>query len=491
MEALFKNIGESNLKKLRKKLVDISLNEYKDEHDLKDDTALFIIGEEGTDLIPTIQKISKKDPDLGILVIPAKPFMLNHLKAAIQFAPFIGSNVKIINSIDQPGLKETIKQHSELTIKRKNFRKTKKVSVEDLQSGFKLDGSLKSIFLDNFLSQSPVGVILLDNDNIILDVNKYAVNYLPEIVEYQSKNIFNLFPAHKKEIKKFINHSHPEGDNIVLEIKNTEGDVKFARFYHSIIDSPNTTYNILIFLDITREKESELKNEQYLKELKAHNTELEQFAYIVTHDLKNPLSTISLSCEMSEEGTVEEKNHYLSIISRSAKNLIQMLEGLEVMIDVRRDKEQQTKKLNIATVFAHVLNEYQYQIDSKGIEIKTIFKQKNIQYVESYLFSILHNMISNAIKYSRSGFPLELNIETEQRGKFTLLKISDNGIGIDLEKYGDNLFKPFRRLTQQAEGKGIGLSLIKSMIEKNGGKIEVESAPGEGTTFYCYLCPYV
>ncbi|MEX2336485.1 MAG: HAMP domain-containing sensor histidine kinase, partial [Fulvivirga sp.] len=67
---------------------------------------------------------------------------------------------------------------------------------------------------------------------------------------------------------------------------------------------------------------------------------------------------------------------------------------------------------------------------------------------------------------------------------------SDNGIGIDLKEHGKNLFQPFKRFSQQATGKGIGLSIIKSMIEKNNGKIEVESAPGEGSTFLCYLCPY-
>lgn len=493
-KGVYKNIGEENLKQLKKSVDGIKLVPFEENH-LNSDVSVFIIGEEGADLIPKIQRVSKKDPDLSILILPSNPFMINHLKASLQFSAFIGKNTKVLESINQPDLNRIIDEQSELTLTRKKFRATHVNAASRLSEGFKLDPALKSKFLDKFLAQAPVGVILLNKDHLILDVNQYAIDFLPDIENFKSQPIFSLFSNEKKKLQGFIKKNSSKKnskkeESIEIEITDNGNNKRYVRFYHSQVNSHQNTFDILIFLDITKEKEAEGKNQEYLQNLERHNKELEQFAYIVTHDLKNPLSTISLSCEMAEEGSSEEKDHYLNIIHRSAKNLLQMLEGLEVMIDVRKDKQQHADLLEFKNVLDHVLNEYQFQIERQNIELKTDFKKKEIKYIESYLFSILHNMISNAIKYSRNGVQLKINISTEIKGKYILLKISDNGIGIDLERHKDNIFKPFRRLTQQAEGKGIGLNLIKTMIEKNGGRIEVESVPDEGTTFYCYLCPF-
>lgn len=87
--------------------------------------------------------------------------------------------------------------------------------------------------------------------------------------------------------------------------------------------------------------------------------------------------------------------------------------------------------------------------------------------------------------------PLKIELETDYTDDYVLIKIKDNGIGINLDKYRDQLFTTFTRITdKKTKGTGIGLYIIKTIIEKNGGKIDVESIPGEGTTFYCYLREY-
>lgn len=103
----------------------------------------------------------------------------------------------------------------------------------------------------------------------------------------------------------------------------------------------------------------------------------------------------------------------------------------------------------------------------------------------------MRNLISNAIKYRQPDRALKITITSRPvDDTCTLLTVADNGIGIDLDKHGQHLFKPFKRFDSKTEGKGIGLHVIKNMVERNGGKIEISSTPGEGVRFDVYLKEY-
>jgi signal transduction histidine kinase len=110
--------------------------------------------------------------------------------------------------------------------------------------------------------------------------------------------------------------------------------------------------------------------------------------------------------------------------------------------------------------------------------------------VQGFIFSVLKNLISNAIKYRDDERALQIELESKRENDKVLVTVKDNGIGIDLKKYGDRLFKVFSRLTDRADGTGIGLYIVRNLVEGNGGSIKVESEPGKGTTFYCYLKEY-
>ncbi|MBD0260061.1 MAG: sensor histidine kinase, partial [Cytophagales bacterium] len=117
---------------------------------------------------------------------------------------------------------------------------------------------------------------------------------------------------------------------------------------------------------------------------------------------------------------------------------------------------------------------------------------EGIVYVQSYLHSIPKNLVTNAVKYASPRRELQVTIHTKPAaGGGVVLTVSDNGIGIDLKANGDRIFKPFKRFTQQAQGTGVGLYIIKTIVEKNGGGIKVQSAVNVGTTFTVLLKPYV
>jgi signal transduction histidine kinase len=125
--------------------------------------------------------------------------------------------------------------------------------------------------------------------------------------------------------------------------------------------------------------------------------------------------------------------------------------------------------------------------DSKAEIIENFEEVKSIKYPRSYLESIMLNLITNAIKYKSSKRSPVIHVNTKRVGDFVKLTVSDNGIGIDLDKHGAQLFQLFKRFNHKVEGRGLGLNIVKSQVESLGGKIEVESIPKQGTKFNVYL----
>ncbi len=225
--------------------------------------------------------------------------------------------------------------------------------------------------------------------------------------------------------------------------------------------------------------------------LQKTNDNMEEFTYTVSHDLKTPLTSIKLSLEfLNEEQDPDEKIQYIEIISRAARRLERTVQGLVEILDVQVKNKSIVKHIYLEDFFEDILEGFATLTDSKNITIEHSFMIGEINYIEPYLNSIFINLINNSIKYRQPDIPLHINISSRRKGGIILLTFTDNGEGIDLEKNGKRLFTPFTRFSSQADGKGIGLYLIKKMVEKNDGRIEIESEPGKGTTFRIYLKEY-
>ena len=227
-------------------------------------------------------------------------------------------------------------------------------------------------------------------------------------------------------------------------------------------------------------------------ELLKINEFLDTIVYMAAHDLRSPVSSLNLLVNLfAKSKDPEKKANIMEAIKSSAKRLDLTIKGLVEVIEVQHVQGDIISSLSFESILTTVMEENQDNLDGKNGRVFLDFDSgKDIRYVEAYLSSIFKNLITNAIKYAADGRDLVLTISTKHVGDFVILKVADNGIGMDLKKYSKNLFKPFKRFTPQAEGKGIGLHLIKNMIEKNGGSIEVASELGTGTTFTCYLKNY-
>ncbi|MEM1318638.1 MAG: HAMP domain-containing sensor histidine kinase [Bacteroidota bacterium] len=227
-------------------------------------------------------------------------------------------------------------------------------------------------------------------------------------------------------------------------------------------------------------------------ELSEKNSYLNSFVYGAAHDLRSPLvvlkSYVDLIRRFKDEKKKEQALEYMKTATVRFENV---LDGLVKLVELQNTNQSPTESLAFAKVFESVCFILEHEIEKVQPSVDADFSvSPTIEFVKAYLNSILYNLFSNAIKYRRKGVRLKIGLRTLQEKDFVVLEVRDNGIGMNMERYGEQLFEPFRRLTAQESGLGIGLNLVKNMVEKNGGRIEVESELGEGTSFRVFLKPY-
>jgi len=236
--------------------------------------------------------------------------------------------------------------------------------------------------------------------------------------------------------------------------------------------------------DITEEYKVEQKLNEYNIELERKNKEIQQFAYAASHDLQEPLRSISNFSRLLSEKLAEypdkEMNEYIGLISGGASRMSNLIFAL---LEYSRIGKDMCKR---ATDCDQLVQEVLTDLAALIKESDAIVHIEKLPVIHCYdLKSVFQNLIINAIKFKKKDVRPVVNISATDIGKEFLFIVKDNGIGIEKEYY-DRIFIIFQRLhlRTEYEGTGIGLSLIKKIIEMHGGKIWVESALGEGSTFY-------
>ena len=232
-----------------------------------------------------------------------------------------------------------------------------------------------------------------------------------------------------------------------------------------------------IIRDITKQQ---ILTTQLIKQ----NRMLADFVSIASHDLRGPVGNLKLMCSMiSTESSSEEKDEYFSLASKVVSNLDSTLSGL-LEIVTTRETNLDTELLSFETELNKLLDSFASEISLLNAKISCNFIQaQTILYAPVYLSSMLQNLLSNSLKYHHPDRLLEVSFETKIIGNNTILTVADNGLGIDLEKYGHKIFGLNQTFHKNPAAKGFGLYLIKTHLDVNGGKIEVESTVNKGTTF--------
>lgn len=313
-------------------------------------------------------------------------------------------------------------------------------------------------------------------------------------------------------VEKIIGHTFRPGDLVLVDKKtgewNTEWKMLFDRAFtgesFSVeLDSMkeqfthfnpifNSSFNTIIGVachstNIADRNKRDKEREQLINELIRSNTDLKQFSFITSHNLRAPLSNITGLLAFLEMDTLDPANkEVMELIGSAAEKLSETIRDLTNIL-VIKNTTVPTGSLDIEQVF-HTVNRNFLQTERNiGAIIELDFKVSPINFNESYLESIFINLISNAIKYRHQERTLHITVSTSYSGKRTLLSFSDNGLGIDLARHNTRLFGMYQRFHPNTEGQGLGLFIIKSQIDALGGSVEIKSKVQEGTQFLITL----
>lgn len=291
---------------------------------------------------------------------------------------------------------------------------------------------------------------------------------------------FRDFQDHLKGLVPMYENEH--------RVRCEDGSYKWIRDRGKIVewDSQNNPKRIIgTHTDITNHKHNEDIIHESLVVATEHNNKLKNFAHIVTHNLKQHTANFESLMDFYEDATTPlEKEEIIEHLRLLSTSLSKTISNLHDVVNVQNSKIKQTTKIYVSDAIDHILELLDIVITEHSATIHNNIPKKLFLYYNcSYFESIIQNLLSNAIKYKHPERDPVISIDfTYDKNEFKL-SIADNGIGIDLEKYGNDIFGLYKTFHHNENAEGVGLYLIKNQIESYGGTITVASEVNVGTTF--------
>lgn len=354
-----------------------------------------------------------------------------------------------------------------------------------------------------------------DNLNVILNLIPQAVfvkNYSGEFV-YTNKNFADIYGLQtdqllNKRIEEVIPpHNDAEHflqqDKAIIDtgIAKTITDVLFIdhsgaqRLFHTIkvpyiMPGTNERAVLGITQDITEVKRAEQEKINMVSDIVMRNKDLEQFSYIVSHNLRAPVANIMGLTDMlqSIDNDPSEERHMISELAVSADRLDAVVRDLNTILQVRSTVREKKEMVHLHALVAEVQTGMNAQLQNEQATITCDFSAAETIYsVKNYLYSIFANLVSNSVKYRRPGIVPVIHISSSVTTDGIELTFTDNGLGIDMDKVAHYMFGLYKRFHHHVEGKGIGLYMVKAQVETLGGRISAQSQVNKGTTFHITL----
>lgn len=319
------------------------------------------------------------------------------------------------------------------------------------------------------------------------------------------KTMFGIDPDPKMSYNDFLKSVHPEdrekvinatqrvmqyGEDFKVELRTIWPDrsihwvYSLGRLFYDVQGKPKEMIGIAI--DITPSKVAEQELQETLKQLKRSNAELEQFAYVASHDLQEPLRMITSFLQLLqrryEHQLDSDANEFIQFAVDGAARMQELVNDLLTYSRIGR-KTGKFEDVNTEDILKQITFDSRVLIEENNADIS--YENLPVVWADyTQLVQVFQNLISNSIKYNEQERPT-LHISAEKKVNDWIFKVKDNGIGID-SQHGDRVFKIFQRLhgRDEYEGTGIGLAIVKRIIEQHGGMIWYDSKPGEGSIFY-------
>ncbi len=237
--------------------------------------------------------------------------------------------------------------------------------------------------------------------------------------------------------------------------------------------------------DITEKKKNEKKLKNLLDISSEQNKSLMNFAHIVSHNLRSHASNMSmLTGFLTKEEKEEEKLNLVRMLDEAAESLNETVQTLNEVVQVKTGTAEKIKPVNLLKTVKAVEKNLSILMKETNTECELdIDEGLEVNAIKAYLDSVLLNLFTNSIKYKSPERDLKICVKAVNEDGKVLLSFKDNGLGIDLERFGDKIFGMYKTFHRHKDAKGIGLFITKNQMESMNGRIGVESTVGEGTTF--------
>lgn len=372
------------------------------------------------------------------------------------------------------------------------------VIVSDITKHKRRDEELKKVSRQHelILQNAGEGIFGLDLAGNVTFVNAVAAHMLG----YESRELLgshshmtwhyqkpdgSAYPSAECPIYAAYNEGKIHaGEEFFLKKDGTGFPIDFTS--RPIYEGNEITGAVVVYRDITERKRAEEKLKRALAELERSNKELEQFAYVASHDLQEPLRMVASYVQLFEKkykGQLDEKaDKYIFFAVDGVKRMQRLIDGLLAYSRVARGAQFTHVDTN------HVFSQAVLNLSITVKENRAVVTRDDLPPVsgdETQLVQLFQNLIGNAIKFRKQAVPPLVHISAKREGREWVFSVRDNGIGLD-PQYSRRIFLIFQRLHPRDEypGTGIGLALCKRIVERHHGRIWVESEPDEGSTFF-------
>ena len=304
--------------------------------------------------------------------------------------------------------------------------------------------------------------------------------------------------VHPLDKNRYLTDIQLHIDNVTPYYENAQrvltksGDYKWILSRGKIIqrDENNNPLRIIgTHTDISAQKEKEQDLIKTLGIIGEQNSRLLNFAHIVSHNLRSHSGNIEMLLNIIAEETDEEFiQESFNHLRTSSKSLSQTIVHLKELVEIQSELIQKKENLNLNNYLGKTLDILAEEIKKNKVVIQNkVSKNETIVFNPAYLESILLNFTSNAIRYSHPDRTPVISYSLSANKYHKVLEIEDNGLGINLEKHGKKLFGMYKTFHKHKDSRGIGLFITKNQIEAMGGKVDVISKVGIGTTFKIYF----
>ncbi len=344
------------------------------------------------------------------------------------------------------------------------------------------------------VERSPDGVVL-QRRCVIRYVNPAALHLLGASAptDLIGKSILEFVPPGQRAAVRDRMGAAPKTGNmppVEMALVRMDGRTVDVESVGSVVYQEGIPYVQTILRDITERKQAEEELKRLARDLKRSNEELEQFAYVASHDLQEPVRTAMTFAQLVERryrGRLDrDADEYLALIVNAGRQMQALITDLlEYSRITTRGREPQST--DSEAVLRSTLEGLRARIEESGAVV-THNPLPAVLADPSQLRQVFQNLIGNGIKFRREGVPPRVHVAAQRQDDTVRFSVADNGIGIE-PQYFDRIFVIFQRLhgREKYSGTGIGLAVVKRIVERHGGRIWVESEPGKGTAFHFTL----